>query len=185
MSSDRRALVRFAWLPLVTASLVACAGSLEDPALFLSAAASTSQADAGAAVANGGASAGEGEGGVNCPDVPQAIFAVTCTASTCHSHMNQAQGLDLQSPNIASRLIRVASTEGPGLLIDPSAPSNSVLYTKLAPTPPFGVRMPDGLPPLDDGEIACVLAWIQQVSEAPSPADSGAGDANAPNVGGE
>ena len=49
---------------------------------------------------------------------------------------------------------------GTGLLIDPSSPATSVLYTKLTPNPPFGVRMPFGRPPLDDATIACVLQWI-------------------------
>jgi hypothetical protein len=81
----------------------------------------------------------------------------------------------LLSPNLAARLVGIPATEGPGLLIDPATPSNSVLYTKLSAAPPFGVRMPQGKTPLDSGDMGCVLAWItQQVS------DGGAPDAAAP-----
>ena len=50
---------------------------------------------------------------------------------------------------------------GPGLLIDPTTPTASVLYTKLTPTPPFGARMPLVGAPLSDADIACVLSWIE------------------------
>jgi hypothetical protein len=126
---------------------------------------------------SGGVSATSGAGGGSssvpgCPDVSQTIFLPICASGPCHNPQTDAQHLDLQSPDLATRLVGVPATEGPGLLIDPAVPSDSVLYTKLSAAPPFGARMPSGKMPLDDGDIACVLAWInQQVS------DGGAGEA--------
>ena len=73
----------------------------------------------------------------------------------------KSQNLDLQSPGVAARLVGVAASGG-GLLIDPTDPSQSVVYTKLTATPPFGSRMPLGMVPLDDAMLACVLSWVSQ-----------------------
>jgi hypothetical protein len=103
-----------------------------------------------------------------CQDlVPQEVFVKVCSTPGCHSAVDKMLGLDLQSPGVASRLIGVHAVGGTGLLIDPSNPAMSVLYTKLTANPPFGVRMPFTRPPLDDATIACVLQWITlQVSDA-------------------
>ncbi len=100
-----------------------------------------------------------GEGGA-CPDIPL-FFAATCTASRCHNASDEAQGLDLRSPGVTSRLVSVMATEGPGLLVDPSAPGASILYLKLTASPPFGAQMPLGDKPLPDATTACVLDWIE------------------------
>jgi hypothetical protein len=120
---------------LLTAAL-GCPGSLQDPARF-------SQ-----------------DATTSCPNVPEDVFLKDCATTGCHTSTTKAQGLDLQSPGVASRLVGVAATEGAGLLIDPSSPSSSVIYTKLTATPPFGSRMPSEQAPLDDATIACVLAWV-------------------------
>ncbi len=144
--------IRIALVTLVAACL-GCPGSLEDPGRF---------ADAGAA----------------CPDVPQDIFGKICSTSGCHDAVDKMGGLDLQSPNVTSRLVGVPSTGGPGLLINPSNPATSALYTKLTPMVPFGVRMPFNEPPLDDATIACVLDWITaQVADAGSQDGALASDA--------
>jgi hypothetical protein len=125
----------------VVAACVGCPASLEDPGRF---------SDAGA-----------------CPDVTSDVFNKVCSTSGCHSAVDKMVGLDLQSPGVASRLLGVRATGGTGLLIDPSNPAMSVLYTKLTATPPFGVRMPFGEAPLDDATVACVLQWItDQVADA-------------------
>lgn len=141
---------RMATVALVVAC-AGCPGSLEDPGRFM---------------ANGTAA---------CPDVPQDVFLKICGAPGCHSTADKMLGLDLQSPDVASRLTGVSAMGGPGLLIDPSNPAMSVIYTKLTLTPPFGVRMPFARTPLDDGTIACVLQWI---TAATSP------DASLPEAGG-
>jgi hypothetical protein len=145
--------LRIAVVTLV-AACVGCPGSLEDPSRFSDAAGS-------------------------CPDVPTALFATTCsTTAGCHSATDKQLGLDLQTPGVASRLIGVHPVGGPGLLVDPSNPAMSVVYTKLTAMPPFGVRMPFGEAPLDDATVACVLQWITlQVTDG--GADSSASDAAA------
>ena len=117
----------------------------------------------------------------NCTDVPQTIFLPVCATALCHSAKDKTQGLDLQSTDVASRLVGAPSTEGPGLLVDPSSPESSVLYTKVTASPPFGVRMPFNAPPLDDASVACVLQWITEqidggASDASTDTDATIGD---------
>jgi hypothetical protein len=133
--------------------------SLEDPGRF-DAGAGSLGSTAGGGLGDGGAvSIGIGEGGA-CPNLAQ-FFAATCTASSCHNASDEAQGLDLQSPDVASRLVGVMATEGPGLLVDPSSPGASILYLKLTAPPPFGAQMPLGQAPLSPAMADCVLGWIE------------------------
>jgi hypothetical protein len=134
-------------LPL---ACVACPGTLDDPGRFA-----------------------DGAGLSGCPDLPTRVFATTCAKSGCHSAADKAQGMDLESPDVVSRLVGVSSTEGSGLLIDPSMPMGSLLYRKLTPVPPFGSRMPLGAKPLDDSTMACVLAWISENAGDAAPSEDG------------
>jgi hypothetical protein len=131
-------------LPL---ACTACPGTLEDPERFTDGA--------------GGSASG-------CPDIASTLLVPTCAKSGCHSATDKAQGLDLESPDVAARLVGVKSTEGAGLLVDPSAPATSVLYTKLTTIPPFGSRMPLAGTPVDGATLACVLEWVSA-----SAADAG------------
>jgi hypothetical protein len=70
------------------------------------------------------------------------------------------------------------ATGGPGLLIDPSNPAASVLYTKLTAAPPFGARMPFARSALDDATIACVLQWITTQVTPEGGADGAASEAS-------
>jgi hypothetical protein len=100
--------------------------------------------------------------------VPTTVFATSCGTSGCHDATTKTQSLDLVSPGLAGRLVGVPAVEGVGLLIDPSTPANSVLYTKLLATPPFGARMPSG-GSLDANTIQCVLAWVtSETTSAPA-----------------
>ena len=139
----------------VVMATAGCPGTLSDPERFAS---------------EGESSAGDSG---SCPNIPN-FFATTCTASTCHNSKDDEQGLDLQSPDVASRLVGVAATEvaGAGLLINPSSPAKSVVYLKMTSSPPFGARMPLGGNPVDPTTLACVLSWIEQVA---SSADAAAG----------
>lgn len=148
----------------LAAALLACTGcpgTLDDPARF--------------------SDGGEQDGYASCGDVPTTVFAQTCAQAGCHSTADKAQMLDLQSPNVASRLVNVCSTEGSGILIDPIHPSKSIVYAKLTATPPSGARMPFGKTPLDDATIACVLAWVstQTGPGGPCGAEGGAGTSDA------
>ncbi len=109
-----------------------------------------------------------------CADVPSVTFAQSCALAGCHDSMTKTEGLDLQSPGVAARLVGVMAVEGPGLLIDPTNPSQSVVYEKLTATPPFGLRMPTTMA-LDDATIQCVLSWVTaQASATQAVADAGA-----------
>lgn len=143
----------------LAASLLACTGcpgTLDDPERFT----------------DGGT-----DGYASCGDVPTTVFQATCAQAGCHSTADKAQMLDLQSPNVATRLVNVCSTEGAGILLDPTSPSKSIIYTKLTAMPPSGARMPFGKTPLDDATIACVLAWVstQTGPGGPCGAEGGAG----------
>jgi hypothetical protein len=135
-----------------------CAGSLADPAAF-----SGDTGDSGAA-ANVDAAA-------SCPDIPT-LFAASCGTAGCHDATTKAESLDLVSSGVASRLVGVPSVEGTGLLIAPSTPSQSVVYTKLLAMPPFGVQMPTGSP-LDAARIQCVLDWVTTEAASASPSGDG------------
>jgi hypothetical protein len=154
-------------IPLFAGTLLAalawagCAGTLTDPAAFMD-----ESGDSGAA--NVGVDA---PATAACPDVPT-TFVQSCGTSSCHDATTKAEGLDLWSPGVASRLVGVAASEGVGLLIDPSTPSKSVVYTKLLPAPPFGARMPTG-GKLDDATIQCVLAWVTTEASSGSPTSDG------------
>ena len=153
-------------LAAIGLSITACPGTLEDPGRFTS----------------GVGGPGGGEGGGGCPDIPTAVFQPICATAACHNAMDKAQGLDLQSPGVATRLVGVCSIGG-GPLIDPAAPDQSVLYQKLSLVPPFGSRMPLGKMPLDDATTACVLAWIKVQQGPASSCDAGLPpDASAPDA---
>lgn len=123
--------------------LAGCPGSLDDPSRFA------------------------GQFGL-CPDVPT-FLATTCGTASCHAATMPQAGLDLASPDVFSRLAGTKAMGGPGLLIDPTDPSASVLYLKLEAPPPFGSRMPLTGMPLDDTGVACVLDWIETSTKGGSP----------------
>jgi hypothetical protein len=133
----------FALALLFAAAVAGCPGSLDDPDRF---------------------SAQFG----TCPDMP-AFFGKTCAVATCHAAKNPSAGLDLESDDIAGRLTGKMATGSSGLLIDPSSPSESVLYTKVTDSPPSGARMPLGGDPLDDAMVGCVLTWIESSTKGGSP----------------
>jgi hypothetical protein len=102
------------------------------------------------------------------------LFPNHCTGSTCHSGEQPAAGLDLVSMGVAQRLVGISSHNcSPQLLIDPSAPDQSLLLLKLNAGPSCGAQMPFGRPPLASSDVDCVRRWITlQVSTA--TADGGA-----------
>ena len=144
-----------------------CPGSLDDPARF------TGSTSLGATPAGGNVTVDAAA----CGDVPQTIFQRSCINAGCHNAKDKEQGLDLQSPDLVTRLVDVRASEGAGLLVNRGTLSDSVLYTKLTSSPPFGARMPlSGA--LDDASIACVFSWITEIATSPSD-DAGAQDAGA------
>lgn len=125
---------------------VGCAGGLSDPERF--------------AYLDGGSDAGpvgSGDGGCNPVST---VFTLSCATGACHSAQAQQAGLDLQSSGLPQRLVGKPASGGPGLLIDPQHPLQSVLLTKLSDPPPFNFRMPLGAPALGPDQVACIQLWI-------------------------
>lgn len=103
---------------------------------------------------------GDGGGG-GCGDVPARIFVPACGGSGCHGKVGAQQGLDLESPGVAARVVGVRGTTCVGLLADPQNPAASLLYSKLLDQPSCGSRMPLARPALSAADNDCVRAWIQ------------------------
>jgi hypothetical protein len=139
---------------LVALACIACPGRLEDPSRFDDGG-GTDDTDATAPPDEGGSGSDAG-----CSDVPATIFTPKCATAGCHSSGDKAQGLDLQSADVGTRLAGACATEGSGYLINLTTPNASVLYTKLSASPPYPSRMPVGGPYLDDTQMACVLAFL-------------------------
>jgi hypothetical protein len=97
----------------------------------------------------------------DCPDIQETVIAKDCAKSNCHKAPNLMGKLDLSAPDIVTQLSGKAATGGPGLLIDPTHPAESVLYTKITANPPFGAQMPFATTKLDEGTQACFLSWIE------------------------
>jgi hypothetical protein len=104
-------------------------------------------------------------------DVPDAVFRTHCNDAICHDSDQPAGGLDLDSPDVLSRLLGVRGTECvQRLRIDPGDPGRSLLLEKLESiAPECGDRMPLGSP-LPANVVDCVRQWVDLVTE-------GAGDA--------
>lgn len=128
--------------------LGACPGTLEDKERFFT---------------DGGATTGDGG---DCGDVPARILQPACGGTGCHGARAPQQGLDLESPGVAQRVLSVRSTGCMGVLADPQAPESSVLYSKLLDTPSCGSRMPLARPPLSAADTECVRAWIRSLGGA-------------------
>jgi hypothetical protein len=150
---------------LLAMGCVACPGTLDDPSRFYDAAPPGDEAPPQRSVDAGI----DAPGNTGCADVPT-MFHSTCGTPGCHSAASHTQGLDLETPDVAARLVGVTAMGG-GLLIDTSTPDKSVIYTKLTSSPPFGSQMPLGKPALDATALACVHAWV---SAQTGPSDAGA-----------
>jgi hypothetical protein len=139
--------------------LSACPGRLDDKPSFL--AYEAAHGDAGAGTTDPGAgSAGSTTSPDACGDVPTRVFLPSCAGNGCHSAAAPQQGLDLASPDVASRVVGVSGKMCLVVLADPTNPEGSLLYQKLAVKPPCGAQMPLARPALSAADAACVLKWI-------------------------
>jgi hypothetical protein len=84
-------------------------------------------------------------------DVLPIFQAYGCTG--CHGGTN---GLTVTS---VPQLLQGGS-HGPAVV--PGNPDSSLLVTKISPSPPFGVRMPQGGPYLPDTTVTLIRSWISQ-----------------------
>lgn len=121
-----------------------------------------------------GPKGGDGGAGDSC-DVP-ALFARSCGSAACHNEAdkNPAAGLDLISPGFEERLVLVNAKDCSGFYADPSDPTESLLYTKVAGTSECGAPMPLGADPLTPAEVLCIRDWISGL-QPPDPVDEDAG----------
>ncbi len=154
--------------------LTGCPGKLSDKQEFLDyapahpnsgcdTAAAGSGGGGGAASPSAGSSASSGAGGTNgspCGDVVARIFVPTCGGKGCHSAAAPQQGLDLVSPDVASRVVGVPAKVCGSFLADPQNPQASLMYQKLLTKPKCGAQMPLARPALSQSDVACVLEWI-------------------------
>lgn len=167
MRTERDALFAFLGGAAALVGLAGCPGTLEDPERFqIDASEAGAPAVAGSAGTAGSAgsagSAGQtGQAGSDaCGDVPARIFVPTCGGTGCHSVKAPQQGLDLVSPDVASRIVGETAKTCLSILADPANPEGSLMYQKLLPKPACGVQMPLARPPLSAADVACVRAWI-------------------------
>lgn len=85
--------------------------------------------------------------------------AISGCAGTCHSFTLKAGKLDLESPDLADRLVNVEAMSpcGSRKLVDPSDPAQSVFFLKLSSKDCSSTSMH-----LRDADTqACVLGWIK------------------------
>lgn len=105
-------------------------------------------------------------------DVPM-LLAERCSGDVCHSAETPAAGLDLTSPNLASRVVGVAASGCEGqVLVSPEGATRSLLFGKLGPNPACGSPMPLGGDPLSADEVECVGAWIADVTTSGGDVDA-------------
>jgi hypothetical protein len=141
----RRGGIAVALVMAIAGALGACAAPLEEPERF-----------------------GSGLIGDDAVcDAPKLVFRGECAG--CHSAASQSGGLDLQSPGVEGRVIGVLAQGGPGLLVNPAEPDQSVIVTKLS-SPPFGKRMPVGAT-LAPSNVTCVRAWVRSAVRASAEAE--------------
>ena len=156
-------------LPLVTLALgvAACPGRIDDPAPFLG-----FVGDSSVATCTLGVSAVEAR-----------IIRPRCATAGCHERAMPAGRLDLESPNLATRLVGVQASGCAGqVLVSPASPAQSYFIGKLGPSPRCGDRMPLGSPALTASEVACVRLWVEAlVTDGGAPMDA-APDAVSPDV---
>ncbi|MBM4374736.1 MAG: hypothetical protein FJ095_06605 [Deltaproteobacteria bacterium] len=146
---------------LVLASSTAAACSSEDSA--------TGPVTVGNSASSGGTNATSGAGGAaacspELPSIEKAIFAISCSMTSCHNPTDAAGELDLATPGLESRLVDVASASCKALRVAPSKPEESLLYQKSAQEKPVcGDRMPVGAA-LSEQELGCVRDWIASLT---------------------
>ena len=86
------------------------------------------------------------------------IFLATCGGAGCH--VNEAvNGVELT--NYQATINSFAETYNKALVI-PGDVVGSPLIEKIRANPSFGVRMPDGAPPLSNTQIETISTWVEE-----------------------
>lgn len=91
------------------------------------------------------------------------VFTPTCARIGCHDPLGQQQQLVLSTGRSYEQTVNRASIQMPSLnRVTPGDPASSYLYRKITGAGITGDRMPQGLPPLTDAQIALVRDWIRR-----------------------
>jgi len=96
-------------------------------------------------------------------DIYAELVAPNCATAGCHDSVTMSQGLDLETPGIAERYVDTAGTDGPCILIDSSAPEESLFLTTLEPTNPCGVLRMPLVGSFDQTDIDCMARWVDDL----------------------
>ena len=86
------------------------------------------------------------------------IFLATCGGAGCHVN-ESVNGVELT--NYQTTLNSTAETYNTSLVI-PGNVAGSPLVEKIRANPAFGVRMPDGAPPLSTTQIETISTWVEE-----------------------
>ncbi|MCA9630230.1 MAG: hypothetical protein KC766_21315 [Myxococcales bacterium] len=111
-------------------------------------------------------------------DPPSTIFKKTCATSSCHDDSKPEADLDLESPDVAQRLIDVpahcaeADPNDPEacvcpdrLLVDSQNPDASYLLEKVTQeVPECDDRMPLLTSNLKSRDVECLRTWILEIT---------------------
>jgi hypothetical protein len=162
-------------LLIVSSTLCACAGKLDQPKRF----AAIVQKFGGAAGKGGTGGVGGGRqlpgisdddggpsavdaGSVVLPPCVLTIFGKTCGISGCHA--KGSPQIDLASDGVTDRLINKKSTSMTcmGRVYVATDGKASLLLDKLGPTPPCGLRMPVG-GMLSATDMKCFSDWVKSL----------------------
>ncbi|MCA9582611.1 MAG: hypothetical protein KC416_12510 [Myxococcales bacterium] len=136
-------------LAMVAMFSAGCPGTLDNPERFLSG--NTMDAS----TKDDGGSCGS----INVElDILSKTTGNGCAQAGCHDGQTFPPNLlDLDVPGLSGK---TSASCGGAKYIDPDAPMESLIYTKLAAAPPCGDQMPLDRDPLTDAEVECVLQWI-------------------------
>ncbi|GAC1518521.1 MAG: hypothetical protein NVS3B10_20480 [Polyangiales bacterium] len=161
---------------------VGCASELRDPARFdVDGGAVTAPAPAAPPAPSAPPEAGaaplapeagplplpEASLGTGDPACIAPLLAARCATNGCHDNKGSAARLDLASPGVSARLrgMDPASTgacAGKGKLIDPAAPDQSIVYTRVLTPPLCGTPMPPS-GALTPADVDCFKQWVESV----------------------
>lgn len=159
---------------LALLGLAACPADLANPSDYDRGPANAGGAQGSAGAGTGGAAPGQPGLNVDTKCLTD-VFAKSCTIPSCHAPP-VAAGLDLDSPNVNTRLIDVVATHGSASpstgcvanqkLIDSANPDQSWLILKLSTDgKTCGLPMPIGSP-LTSDETNCLKKYAQDVAAA-------------------
>jgi hypothetical protein len=140
-----------------------------------------------------GSTAGPGSTGqvadATCPtttaDIQRAILVPRCGKSGCHVGEEPAQGLDLASDGLESRIVGVIGTCGRPI-VTAGKPDQSYLITKVSRrNPSCGAGMPFDGTVLSAHDVSCLTQWVEGLSPPDEDASVSPVDGAAPLDAGE